>query len=79
MTIVATHARQHHRHSELMLYSDWYINHVQNPTPNSIPAFIASQYHRGNRAPVSTLTPTATITAYATSPSIGFGNPNAAA
>ena len=46
MTIVATQARQHHRQSELMLYSDWYWSQVQKPTPNSVPALSPSQYQR---------------------------------
>ena len=49
MTIVATQARQHHRHSELMLYSDWYWSQVQKPTPKSVPALKVSQYQRGKR------------------------------
>lgn len=56
--IVATQARQHHRHSELMWYSDWYISQAQNPTPKSMPAFRVSQYQRRNRAPASRLMPT---------------------
>ncbi len=41
--IVATQARQHHRQSELMLYSDWYWSQVQKPTPNRVPALRPSQ------------------------------------
>src|SRR6478736_4269394 len=66
MKIVATQARQHHRHSELMLYSDWYCSQVQKPTPNRVPALRPSQYQARKRAP-----------ARSAMPSIGLGKPKA--
>ena len=43
--------QEHHRHSELIRYSDWNCSHVQKPTPNSVPALNVSQYQRGKRGP----------------------------
>ena len=58
MTIVATQASEHHRHSALMLYSDWYISQAQKTTPKKVPALRVSQYQRGKRARPSRLMPT---------------------
>src|SRR5690606_4061019 len=58
MMIVATQARQHHRHRALIRYRDWNISQAQKATPKRVPALKVSQYQRGKRAPASRLMPT---------------------
>src|ERR1700761_4809022 len=58
MKMVATHARQHHRHSELIRYRDSNWSQLTNPTPKRVPALKVSQYQRRKRPPARMLMPT---------------------
>ena len=79
MKMVATQARQHHRHGELIRYSDSDWSRLTKPTPKSVPALKVSQYPAAEAAAREQAHADADDDAVATRPSIGFRNPKTAA